>query len=880
MIAFLLKFFKFNQQILLLALTFSLFLKSQEITIKGIITNNENRGIQSASVSLLDKNDEFLGYSFSDRNGFYSITFSKPKDENIKISLSCLGYHKVSKIINTSNQTQNFILDEKVELIKEIVINSKKIIINQDTTKIKLASFSNKTEQTVEDILKKLPGIEITKDGTIKVHGKTIDKLLIEGDDMFDKNYKILSKNLDAKVLNEVQIIDNYEDNPMFKKLNISDKVALNLKLKKEIKSVWFGNITLGSSFFPETRWKETINLGLIKRKIKFFYFGDYNNIGEKSTDIISSNIIDKSNFSNDRYEYRAKSLFSIINNEIPLFSKAQSVFNSALFNSISFNSKLKKNMSIRGVMYFANDKQNQNSSTITKFNLENNPTSFTEDNNFSNIKTLASAELELKYLINDKNYITNLFILKNNPNKTVNNLLFNSVLINQNSNTNNYTIYNHFNHTIRVSENRILNNYFYFGNDKINEKADVISPFLNNFLNINTNDIIYQNSKNKLLYIGNKSKLISKSKKLDYTNTIQLEYSKELFSNTFIANYKNILDYENNNSLKLIQLFQENTFRYNFSKNIDLTTVINFQNTQSNSFNFSENIFLLKPSIFFNIKKTKFGSFSLSYSENKTLPDINQLTSNFQLTDYHSFSKGVVYQKPLKNQTTMLNYSFYNDEKRYSINTSLSYSRSKTILNTLSTLTPDFNFNSLSLTKGGENYNFYLSFVNYIKKLKLVSKIETTNNWTLLPINVNSDRLSSSKSFINSIKYSGTTYFKSKINFDFGFSYNYSQSNFQNIKTNYNTKECFISINYNISKTILLESINSLYILNNQAYSYNNVILSYNPKESRFSYRLTINNLNNEKQYKYITISNYSYYKSIVQLVPRYTLASIKYRF
>ena len=344
---------------------FSIFSFSQEITIKGSIKDNKNRSIQNASVSLLDENNDFLGYDFTNENGLYSISFDKTKNQTIKIEISCLGYKKITQTINATNQNLNYQLEEKIESLQEVVVESgKKIRIDQDTTYIKVASFGNKTEQTVEDILKKLPGIEVTKDGSIKAHGKTIDKLLIEGEDIFDKNYKMLSKNLDAKVLDEVQIIDNFEDNPIFKKLNNSDKVAINLKLKKGLNNVWFGNITLGSGIVSENRWKENINLGLIKKKIKLFYFGDYNNLGEKATDIIATNIIEKSTFGDDRFEYKAKSLYNIANNEIQFFSKTQSVFNKAFLNSLNFTSKLKKNLSVRGVVYLANDEQNQNSST------------------------------------------------------------------------------------------------------------------------------------------------------------------------------------------------------------------------------------------------------------------------------------------------------------------------------------------------------------------------------------------------------------------------------------------------------------------------------------------------------------------------------------
>lgn len=857
------------------------FVFSQEISIKGKITDNQNRSIESASVSVLSDDKETITYAFSDEKGSFNISLNPSGNKFLFLKVSSLDFEpKEIKINSESVILDKIVLNEKIENIDEILIIGKKIKIDQDTTTIKVDAFMSKTEQTVEDVLKKIPGIEVLKDGTIKAHGKTIDKLLIEGEDMFDKNYKLLSKNLDSKVLNEVQIIDNFEDNPIFKKLNNSDKVALNLKLKKGLKNIWFGNATLGSGVLSENRWKESLNLGLLKKKIKLFYFGDYNNLGEKSTDLITSNILDRTTFSNDRFEYKAKNSFNINTNDIQFFSKTQSTFNNAFLNSLSFNSKIKKNLSLRGVIYIANDKQFQNSFSKTTYNLENGPFSITEDNLYKSKKTLASTELELKYHPNDKNYITNLFILKNNPNKTSNELIFNDHIINQNIDAKNFTLYNHFNHTYQVSANKVLNNYFYFGKDNIQEKANIESPFLNSLFNIDNNSIINQNTNSQILYLGYKAKLISKFKKIDLTNSLQADYSKEFFNSKLLTSETLITDYQNKTQLKQIKISSDNTLRYNFSQKIDITANINFQNVNFDNNNVIENAFLINPSIDFNIKKTRFGNFSLSYSESSTLPEINQLTNQYQLIDYRTFQRGAPFQKLLKNNSASLIYSLYNDEKRYSINANIFYIKSKSIINTISTLTNDFIFNTLLLSNGGESYNFNFSFVNYIRKLKLASKIETNNSWNKTPINVNSNQFSISENFISSLKYSATTYFKFPANFDFGFSYNFFKSGYQEIKTINNTKDAFMNINYKLSKTILLESNNSFYFVNHQNYSFNNVILNYTPLESRFSYRLIFNNIFNENQYTYISLSNYISNQSTIKLVPRYLLTSLKYRF
>lgn len=869
-------------KLFLLFFIFLAFLSSaQELKISGTIKDSQNRSISSASVSVIDESGDNLGYNFSDGEGHFSVTFKKPDIEMITVEISCLGYEKKTVSFSAKeNLSEDFILEEKSVAIQEVVIEAgKKIRIDQDTTTIKVASFGNKTEQTIEDILKKLPGIEVTKEGMIKAHGKPIDKLLIEGEDMFDKNYKLLSKNLDAKVLDAVQIIDAFEDNPILKKLNNSDKVAINLKLKKNMTNVWFGNISLGSGIISENRWKESMNIGLLKKKIKLFYLSDYNNLGEKATDLISENVLENSAFGEDRFEYKAKSLFNISSNEIGFFNKTQSVFNTAFLNSLSFTTKINQRLSLRGVFYVADDKQNLNSFSRTDYNIDNTPISFTENSAYKNHKTLASAELELKYHADEKNYITNLFIFKDNPNKSNGDLFFNSDYIGQLSRTKNFTFYDHFNHTYQVAEHKVLNNYIYFGNDNINEKSKISSPYLNVFFNANRDEAVYQIADNDLFYIGAKSKLISKFGKIDITNGIQLEVNHEEFKNVFLVGNSNNADYENNTKLNQLKLSFENTLKYNFSKKFDFTANLNFINTSFET-ETKNNIFIVNPSISFNIKKTSFGNFILSYSENSTLPAINQLTYNFQLTDYRSFARGTIYEKPLKNKTASLSYYFFNDEKRFSVSTNLFYIKSHTILNTESIISNEFNFSSYRLTPGGESYNLNLSFVNYIRKLKIASKIETIQMWNSTPLKVNSNSFSNAKNYSNTIKYSATTYFKLPVNLDGGFTYNYRQSEFNTFKNKNTTKEAFANFNYAITETLLAEFNNSFYFIQSQTYSFNNIILNYAPAESKFSYRMIFNNINNEDNFTTISLDNYTSYKSETKLVPRYLLLSVKYRF
>ena len=88
-----------------------------------------------------------------------------------------------------------------------------------------------------------------------------------------------------------------------------------------------------------------------------------------------------------------------------------------------------------------------------------------------------------------------------------------------------------------------------------------------------------------------------------------------------------------------------------------------------------------------------------------------------------------------------------------------------------------------------------------------------------------------------------------------------------------------FININYKITKTWLAELNSTYYIIKNN-YAFVNAVISYNPVESKFSYRFLLNNMTNENEFTLISLDNYTSYKSSINLVPRYLLMTMKYRF
>ncbi|MVO08887.1 hypothetical protein GOQ30_06875 [Flavobacterium sp. TP390] len=863
---------------------FTTFCFSQQYSITGTIKNN-NRSVENASVIILDANESVLGYDYSDAKGSYRILISVNENKKITISVSCLGYEKKQVILTLTDKkivSQSFELVEQTEVLNEVVLETEqKIKVDSDTITIKTKYFTNDTEQTVEDVLKRIPGIEVEEDGTIKANGKPIEKLLVEGDDLFDQDYKLLSKNLDGKVLDAVQILKNFEDNPILKQLGDSKAVAVNLKLKKNLLNIWFGNLTLGAGVVSENRWKESLNIGLIRKKIKLLNLADYNNSGTKASSQISKSFASFDIYRQDRYEKEARSVFHSFSGENTTFSNTQSIFNDAFFNTLAFNTKIKPDFSVRSVSYFALDEQIQNSLSSTKYLVEPNPIFTSEQKNYSLQNKKIGSELELKYTANSKNYFTANLIFKNNPQRIKDNILFNEDLVAVNSRNNNYSFYNHLYHTYKIKGNKVLVNYLYFGNDQLTERNKIISPYLNDFFAVDSQALIKEEVNNTLLYTGIKSKLISKYKKTEHVIGVKLESSTEKNKTNFLVENTQNSEYSTGLDFKQNTISVDNGIKYEFTEDLKLDSQITFDFNDFKSENFSKRYVLYRAHNGLNYDSKKTGTYSLFHSFNQTLPQTSALLQKYQLISYRNFSKGIVNQElpVLKSQSITLSHHYSGSSIRYSTTSSLSYTKSGKINASETTITNNFIFNNTSFVEGGDSYRFNFKLLYFIRKIQMATKLETDQNWTSAPVKVNTSDFNTINTLFSTYIVSGTTYLEKPYNFDFTVTQNRSYTTFNDSKSSNVITKANFAINYKLNETFIVALKNDVYWLD-ETYSFLNAELNYTPKKSKFSYRMVLNNLWNENEFKITSLNDYTITTRSIPLIERYALLTVRYRF
>ncbi|MCB0573979.1 MAG: TonB-dependent receptor [Saprospiraceae bacterium] len=194
-----------------------------------------------------------------------------------------LGFKTTTKKIKwpPDKIVHNFQLASSV--LQEVLIrgNTPPIIQRNDTTEFHIAAFSDSTELTVEDIIKKLPGMRVDESGRISFNGKEVEKVFIEGDDLTGYSYQLTTQNLRANIISKIQVVNGYQENPLLKHLERSERLVLNLKIKDEKKLACSGSITGGLGYgAKELKRASHINLFSLTRRDKTYILGDINNTG------------------------------------------------------------------------------------------------------------------------------------------------------------------------------------------------------------------------------------------------------------------------------------------------------------------------------------------------------------------------------------------------------------------------------------------------------------------------------------------------------------------------------------------------------------------------------------------------------------------------
>ncbi|MDO5979699.1 outer membrane beta-barrel protein [Flavivirga spongiicola] len=243
------KNFFFIAVLLCVGLTFS---QSKTFEISGtLISETEKLPLEAATIHVERiKDSTLVGYTISDKNGKFVLE-DETKEVSLNLFVSYVGYETIKKTVSLSERKidlGNVILKTDTSALDEIIITSvAPVTIKKDTLEFNANSFKTKKNANVEDLLKKLPGLEVDMDGKIKVNGKDVDKVLVNGKPFFGNDPTITTRNLTKEMIRKVQITDTRTKAEAFAGEE-GEKISktINFTIKEENNKGLFGKIAAG----------------------------------------------------------------------------------------------------------------------------------------------------------------------------------------------------------------------------------------------------------------------------------------------------------------------------------------------------------------------------------------------------------------------------------------------------------------------------------------------------------------------------------------------------------------------------------------------------------------------------------------------------------
>lgn len=249
----------------LLCVSFS-FSQSKDFKVTGKLVDAEDQYPMEAATVFLQrvKDSSLVTYTISDKDGMFTLEEST-SDEYLNFFVSYIGYKSYSKKIKMDKEVQDIgtIALEISNALDEIVLKSTApVTIKKDTLEFNVKSFKTKKDANVEDLLKELPGVEIDEEGKIKVNGKEVNKILVNGKPFFGNDPSITTKNLTKDIIEKIQIVDTKTKAEAFSgEAGDKENMTINLTIKEENNKGVFGRVSAGGGTDERYEFAGMVNI-------------------------------------------------------------------------------------------------------------------------------------------------------------------------------------------------------------------------------------------------------------------------------------------------------------------------------------------------------------------------------------------------------------------------------------------------------------------------------------------------------------------------------------------------------------------------------------------------------------------------------------------
>ncbi|WP_091475470.1 carboxypeptidase regulatory-like domain-containing protein [Flavobacterium swingsii] len=900
---------KFKKTVLFLLLFATTFSFSQSITFQGIVKDTTNAPLEMANVMAVNQVTKAVdSYSITNDKGKFHLSLKANANYNVKFSY--LGLKSKSLVVATKAEdiSQTITLNsDETELAGVEIVREMPVSIKGDTIIYNADSFKTGTERKLEDVLKKLPGVTVNKDGEVEVEGKKVSKLMVEGKDFFDGDTKLGVKNIPADAIDKVQVLRNYNEVGALKGLeNNEDNVAMNIKLKSGKKNFWFGDMTAGIGVgHTESRYEVNPKLFYYSPKYSINLLGNFNNIGE-----LPFTVQDYFKFTGGFKNMMKKggTNFNVSSNDlgISLLRNNRAKEIETKFGATNFSYNPIKTLSISGFAILSATETDLETKNQTNFlNTDGTTKSAENRNEITRQKSnLGLYKLSGTYKPNAKLQVDYDVLAKqskqdenNNSNQDVfdsNSIFIDNQDIITNKKQNPFSLNQNFNGYYTKNDKNVfaLEMQHLYQNE---------NPFYNANLEnqpFNFSDYVLGEARNSI----NQNRFIKTNKidsKLDYyymltpKSNINITFGNTYSYQSFNSNIFQILDDGTTNNINSGE--NKNDVKYSFNDVFlglhykFLTGKFTFNpgfsihkyntNDAQLGTNLKNNFYRVLPDVYalYQIKKSQ--TLTYNYGLTTDFTDVNKFAAGNVFSSYNSLFKGNRDLENALSHTHTLRFFKYNMFNFENIFANISYSKkvnpvknSSTFLgiNQVSTAI-NSNFADESIS-GAANYG--RSFLrNYKASLTLAGSWSKFNN-------IQNNLTQTNESLTQNYTIKASTNFKNMPNVEFG--YNYLINDYQDTK--FYTKTPSIKLDYYFLDAFSLVSEYEFYNYTNNTktvkneYDFLTASLIYQKKGAKIEYKISGTNLLNTTSLNDDSFSQFSTRTSQYKVQPRYLIFSLKY--
>ncbi len=254
--------------------------------IKGRVIDSEGVELPVVTTQLINAKDSTrAGVVLTEADGSFKFDNLAPGLYSLRLTMT--GMDDIDKAVQLADSAEikdlgNLTMTENSVMLQEAVVTAVRaaVIAKEDTLEFNAGSFHTNPTASVEDLLKKLPGVEVGSDGSITSGGKSVTKILVDGKEFFADDPKMATKSLPSNIIEKVQVVDRKSETARLTGVDDGeDETVINLTVKKDMNNGWFG--TIGGGYGTDGRYQGNLNINWFKNGNQISIVGGGNNINE-----------------------------------------------------------------------------------------------------------------------------------------------------------------------------------------------------------------------------------------------------------------------------------------------------------------------------------------------------------------------------------------------------------------------------------------------------------------------------------------------------------------------------------------------------------------------------------------------------------------------